>query len=254
MVDASDPKSELPDNPSPPDDEKVTTAIRFLENPKVAPSSNEVKEKFLQKKGLSAEEIRLAFQRAKPPTVIPMASGVAPQTVMIPVPQQIQPHSGWEKFRNFANFIVLIVGAGYGLKYLWENYVREWLYGPKSEPSPEERVLSLQQEVILLLQSLTANVKDLQNSLENQTRLMLKNNQDSGLGRAANDLLDDLKRDVKSIKGLILSPSRFPSSPKIEPPSLPSWQLSHNQEPLAEIPKPRENGVNNPKLKNESKE
>ncbi len=42
-------------------------AVRFLENPRVSPSSDDVKRKFLAKKGLTAGETEAAFKRARAP-------------------------------------------------------------------------------------------------------------------------------------------------------------------------------------------
>merc|ERR1712055_1060066 len=44
----------------------VATAVRFLENDRVRASTDEMKRKFLLKKGLNEGEIREAFARVKP--------------------------------------------------------------------------------------------------------------------------------------------------------------------------------------------
>ena len=48
---------------------QISTAIKFLENSKVQGSTVELKKSFLKKKGLSDEEIKLAFERAKLPVI-----------------------------------------------------------------------------------------------------------------------------------------------------------------------------------------
>merc|ERR1711971_771482 len=47
----------------------VATAIRFLENDRVRTSTDDMKKKFLLKKGLNEGEIREAFARVKPAAV-----------------------------------------------------------------------------------------------------------------------------------------------------------------------------------------
>ena len=57
-------------------EELVGTAVRFLENRQVQSSTMAAKQEFLAKKGLTEEEIVLAFNRAAPPpttTTVPVA-------------------------------------------------------------------------------------------------------------------------------------------------------------------------------------
>jgi len=50
---------------------QVRTAVQFLVNPKVKESTKEHKTTFLKKKGLSENEIDLAFQRSDAPSKDP---------------------------------------------------------------------------------------------------------------------------------------------------------------------------------------
>merc|ERR1719352_610028 len=59
----------------------VATAIRFLENDRVRASTDDMKRKFLLKKGLNEGEIREAFARVKPAEV----QQPAPQQQAVPV-------------------------------------------------------------------------------------------------------------------------------------------------------------------------
>merc|ERR1711997_600188 len=61
----------------------VSTAVRFLENDRVRASTDDMKRKFLLKKGLNEGEIREAFARVKPAV---QQSG--PQQA-VPVPVQV---------------------------------------------------------------------------------------------------------------------------------------------------------------------
>merc|ERR1712212_689231 len=60
----------------------VSTAVRFLENDRVRASTDEMKRKFLLKKGLNEGEIREAFARVKPAIQQP-----APQQAVAVHPQ-----------------------------------------------------------------------------------------------------------------------------------------------------------------------
>merc|ERR1719400_2416333 len=55
----------------------VSTAVRFLENDRVRASTDDMKRKFLLKKGLNEGEIREAFARVKPAVQQPSAHQVA---------------------------------------------------------------------------------------------------------------------------------------------------------------------------------
>merc|ERR1719219_2609069 len=62
----------------------VATAVRFLENDRVRTSTDDMKRKFLLKKGLNEGEIREAFARVKPAVQQPQQ----PQQA-VPVPLQV---------------------------------------------------------------------------------------------------------------------------------------------------------------------
>merc|ERR1712212_655917 len=59
----------------------VATAVRFLENDRVRASTDDMKRKFLLKKGLNEGEIREAFARVKPAVQQPQQ----PQAVAVPL-------------------------------------------------------------------------------------------------------------------------------------------------------------------------
>ena len=103
---------------------KVATAVRFLENDRVRASTDDMKRKFLLKKGLNEGEIREAFARVKPVAV--QQSGPQ-QAVAVPVqvggghPVTVVSHSSFSsRIRDLLNLLLLIGGASYGLRYLWK--------------------------------------------------------------------------------------------------------------------------------------
>lgn len=217
--------------PEDPRIDMVDTAVKFLENPKVAHSSEEIKRKFLTKKGLTESEIDLAFQKARPPPPPVQASfpihEYPPQMALVPQ------YTGWQRFRDIANMIFLLVGAGYGLKYLWQKYIKEWLYEEtKPKISPQEELLNSQRELLSLMKSLNESVQKLSDWTRDQI-----GSKSSDEATVTRDILTELKRDVQSVKGLMLSPSRFPANPQVEPPKIPQWQLEdkiHSNGPLKE--------------------
>merc|ERR1712130_552351 len=123
----------------------VATAVRFLENDRVRASTDDMKRKFLLKKGLNEAEIREAFAGVKPAVQQP-----APQQAT-PVPLQVgggypglavSQSSFSSRIRDLLNLLLLIGGASYGLRYLWKTYIAPWLFGPtKPVPNPQAAVV-----------------------------------------------------------------------------------------------------------------
>lgn len=89
------------------------------------------------------------------------------------------------------------------------------------EKSIHQLTYVLQQGIQTTLTNLSESVASLHKSLELQAERVAKI---SDAGSKAQ--IDELKKDVQSVKGLLLSSNRFPSNPPVQPPSIPSWQLS----------------------------
>ena len=101
----------------------MSTAVHFLENDRVRASTDEMKRKFLLKKGLNEGEIREAFARVKSAVQQPAPQ----QAVAVPVqfggghPVPVVSHSSFSsRIRDLLNLLLLIGGASYGLRYLWK--------------------------------------------------------------------------------------------------------------------------------------
>merc|ERR1712130_980082 len=211
----------------------VATAVRFLENDRVRASTDDMKRKFLLKKGLNEAEIREAFARVKPAVQQP-----APQQAT-PVPLQVGgAHPGLavsqssfsSRIRDLLNLLLLIGGASYGLRYLWKTYIAPWLFGPtKPVPNPQAAVVETCQAVLGGVQQLQQAITSLQTSISSQAE-KLERAVESRQGRQENTgELGELKAEIQSVKGLLLSSRSFPQQPPVSaPPSLPAWQLKQN--------------------------
>ena len=95
--------------------------MRFLQNERVAGSSEEIKRNFLAKKGLSEEEIQAAFTQA--------GAAVTPAVSAPPVypdhsvhqQQILQQHPSFSsRIKDLLNILLLIGGFSYGVRYLWK--------------------------------------------------------------------------------------------------------------------------------------
>merc|ERR1712010_146014 len=209
----------------------VATAVRFLENDRVRTSTDDMKRQFLLKKGLNEGEIREAFARVKPAVQQPQQA--------VPVPLQlggghpviaISQSSFSSRIRDLLNLLLLIGGASYGIRYLWKTYIAPWLFGPvKPVPNPQAAVVETCQAVLGGVQQLQQAITSLQTSISSQAE-KLERAVESRQGRQENTgELGELKAEIQSVKGLLLSSRSFPQQPPVSaPPSLPAWQLKQN--------------------------
>ena len=99
----------------------MATAVRFLENDRVRASTDDMKRKFLLKKGLNEGEIREAFARVKPAIQQPVPQQAVPLQVGGAHPVITASQSSFSsRIRDLLNLLLLIGGASYGLRYLWK--------------------------------------------------------------------------------------------------------------------------------------
>jgi peroxin-14 len=104
---------------------QVSSAVRFLQNPKVSSSPLQQKRDFLISKGLTNQEVDLACQRVGVSTVTSHEHMTSPPQnhVIATIPtypvQTFQGPRWLQNFRDFLHFVVLLGGAAYGCYYLW---------------------------------------------------------------------------------------------------------------------------------------
>merc|ERR1712226_463752 len=210
----------------------VATAVRFLENDRVRTSTDDMKRQFLLKKGLNEGEIREAFARVKPAVQQPQQA--------VPVPLQVggghpviavSQSSFSSRIRDLLNLLLLIGGASYGIRYLWKTYIAPWLFGPsKPVPNPQAAVVETCQAVLGGVQQLQQAITSLQTSINSQAE-KLERAVESRQGRhETTGDIGELKAEIQSVKGLLLSSRSFPQQPPVSAPaSLPAWQLQQNE-------------------------
>jgi len=217
----------------------ISTAVRFLENTKIRSTSVELKTSFLKKKGLTDEEIATAFKQVstleekQSTTSTTMVEPGLPGLPVHPNPGYLAPFlptaipQGYpmsKKIRDILNVVLLIGGFSYGINYLWRKYIRAWWYGIE-KPSPNEILLQTSQTLLSTVLTLKEGMEKLQASLDsingNETR--------------SKNEVSDLKKEVMSLKGLLLSSRSFPQNPSIlsspGSASIPSWQLEGSATP-----------------------
>jgi len=206
----------------------VKTAVKFLENSKVQSSTEKMKKDFLVKKGLTEAEIELAFSKVS--QVVPSTSQQKMDIQYAPIQQQIIPQSSFgSRLRDLLNILLLIGGASYAARYLWKTYISPWLFGAaKAVKTPHEMVVETTQAVLKTVEQLQKSVQSLQTSLDTHSSKLDMVTQ-TQVKPEETGAMQDLKSEIQSVKGLLLSSRSFPQNPTISPPSIPAWQLETDE-------------------------
>lgn len=204
-----------------PREDLIGTAIKFLQNPNVQKSSLASQQAFLKRKGLTDEEVHIACERARAigspshngqlQTVLQhTAAPVAPPSYMLPPP------SHWSRFRDVVNTIAVIGGITYGLYLLYKKFVEPFLFGIKEKQKTIEDLIS----------ELNEGIRKVHTDLE---RISDQQQQQPEQSSSASKQIQELKAEIATVKGLLLSRHQFPAaatSNPLVPPSIPAWQLS----------------------------
>lgn len=201
----------------------VTTAIKFLQNPRVATRPDSEKELFLQRKGLTRDEIAAAFKASGTSNI--SENTVAGQYSSLKVAQVREysnlpapvPRSKWAIIRDVLNAAALFAGAVYTLRYLYRRFIAPYLFGRK-EKTLKDAVEEMNKNVTRLIGDVTAAVQNL-----SSTVATLQSNQNEKSD------IKELKAELASMKALLLSRRQFPPTPSIGPPSIPSWQMGTSE-------------------------
>ncbi|XP_043227362.1 peroxisomal membrane protein PEX14-like isoform X1 [Amphibalanus amphitrite] len=203
-----------------PREQMVVAAARFLNNPRVAGSSEQQKLAFLRQKGLTEEEINEAVLRS-PAVAYSLHST---QTCAFLGIRQSPRFLG--ALQAVCNVIVVFFGGGYIIYYIVKTYVLPWLTGSRRRPSSAERLDALQASLDASVRQLSDSLRALQTQLGDQQRSL------DQLRPAAADQtqlqreLGQLRAEVASLKGLMLNRHQFAAAPSPPPaPSIPSWQM-----------------------------
>merc|ERR1711970_1392709 len=182
----------------------VKTAVKFLENSKVQSSTEKMKKDFLIKKGLTEAEIEQAFSKVS--QVVPSPSPQKMDIPFAPMQQQMIPQSSFSsRLRDLLNILLLIGGASYAARYLWKKYISPWLFGAaKAVKTPHEMVLETTQAVLKTVEQLQKSVQSLQTSLDTHSSKLDMVTQ-TQVKPEETGAMQDLKSEIQSVKGLLLS-------------------------------------------------
>ncbi|KAK3718439.1 hypothetical protein QZH41_014437, partial [Actinostola sp. cb2023] len=217
----------------------IDTAVKFLQNPRVRQTPMDQRRAFLQKKGLTKEEIEQAISQSgtaadehnNPSTaVVPAQPTYKPGLPPPPPPPTTVP------WRGYLGAAVIGGGLGYLLVNLVKTYIMPLIYDMNKT---DEKLEKLEMAVIQTNASVTEAIGSVQTSLESvqeilvEQRKMIKSlssdlafTQDKLAGLPTDSYsVGDLKAEIVSLKGLLLNRKQFPPANIGSPQTgIPAWQ------------------------------
>ncbi|XP_045473881.1 peroxisomal membrane protein PEX14 isoform X1 [Harmonia axyridis] len=196
--------------------ELVRTAVSFLQNPKVQNTPLAKKQEFLQRKGLTNDEIKKACELSG-------AYQQHEQQMKIPPPLPIAMNGNqlqltfFHKLKEILHNLAVLSIVGYTLYKLYQRFIAPYLFGRKK--SVDESIEKLDKEF-------KKSVAELKTSLDSVKIEVDKISQNSDWNNER--YLSDIKSDLSTVKGLLLGRKQFPSvsNSPVVPPSIPAWQMS----------------------------
>lgn len=224
-------------NNVPSRDELVRTAVKFLQNPKVVSSPLKQKQEFLRRKGLTESEVNQACEIAGANQTATEALFAPKQNEFTTVPinqgqnyqyNQFQPYQPtlFGKVKEILNVAALIGATTYCIYWFYKKFIEPYLFVRKSRKTVEESVTELDKTI-------KNSLKEMKDSISKVEIDVAKLTEKHTIDPSVPQLVQDLKQDLASLKGLLLSRKQFPSVPA----SIPTWQLATatvNQEKTSE--------------------
>jgi len=248
----------------------VNNAVNFLKNESIRPAPASKKIAFLQKKGLTSEEIQEAFSRSGESMSDSVSSVVPRPANTLSPPQPLPPPSPAINYPNpyppvplpwygtrtgFGFTVASCIGIGVGLTLLGQKYysmyqdVSNKELIQKQQKEKEEKEKEKERET-KLLESLTSTLKsiesqnvELKNYLSQQTQPTTKSKREIELETKLEEQqsqIANLRATINDQKLKSSSPAPFwnPSPQPSSSSSLPAWQLESKSSVSVENKKP----------------
>ncbi|NWV64483.1 PEX14 protein, partial [Malurus elegans] len=212
---------------------QIVTAVKFLQNPRVRQSPLATRRAFLKKKGLTDEEVDLAFQQSGTGTDESPAPPGQPVAAQPPQPLLHSPPGS--RWRDYGALAIIMAGIAFGFHQLYKKYLVPLIMGGKEDRKQLQRIES---NISEMSGSVTQTVTQLQTTLAAVQELLMQQQQKiqeltqelaaSKATTSTNWILEsqninELKSEIYSLKGLLLNRRQFPPSPSA--PKIPSWQI-----------------------------
>ncbi|XP_056456176.1 peroxisomal membrane protein PEX14 [Gadus chalcogrammus] len=152
------------ERPAFPREALITTAVKFLQNPKVRQSPLATRRVFLKKKGLTDEEVELAILRSGSTDEVLALSPLGPAQI-VPV-THIPPGYRW---RDYSAMAVIMVGVAFGMQHLYKRYILPLIVGRRQD---QQHLQRLESSVAEMSGTLTQTVGQLQHTLTTVQELL----------------------------------------------------------------------------------
>ncbi|CAF0777499.1 unnamed protein product [Didymodactylos carnosus] len=183
---------------------KIDVATEFLRNPKIASNSIENKREFLRKKGLTDFEINHAFN------IVPQDDGI--KNNRIEELSQTQQQSS--VFRKIITDLAIL-----GLLATAFITIKRW-FQSKNKNEIVDALLPLQTSV----RDMCSSIAKLEQSVNQLTKSVNEIKEKNTDASSCSVSINEMKQEIQTLKGLLLSRQQFPSPPQIQA-RIPSWQL-----------------------------
>ncbi|XP_048375338.1 peroxisomal membrane protein PEX14 [Sphaerodactylus townsendi] len=216
-------------------DALIATAVKFLQNSRVRQSPLATRRTFLKKKGLTDDEIEVAFQQSGTAKEDPQPQSLSTQLVPTQ-PPPLAPNSPVNsRWRDYGALAIIMAGIAFGFHQLYKKYLLPLIMGSKEDRKQLRRIESNISEMsgtvtqtVTQLQTTLASVQEL---LVQQQQKIQELTQELAASKATTSTnwilesqnINELKSEIYSLKGLLLNRRQFPPSPSA--PKIPSWQI-----------------------------
>uniref|UniRef100_A0A8C5SLN4 Peroxisomal membrane protein PEX14 n=1 Tax=Laticauda laticaudata TaxID=8630 RepID=A0A8C5SLN4_LATLA len=152
----------------------IATAVKFLQNPRVRQSPLANRRTFLKKKGLTDEEIDLAFQQSGILKEEAQPYNLPPQLVPIPSTQLASYSPPSSRWRDYGALAIIMTGIAIGFHQLYKKYLLPLIVGGKEDRKQLQRMES---NISEMSGSVTQTVTQLQTTLASVQELLVQQQQ-----------------------------------------------------------------------------
>lgn len=218
----------------------LSTAVSFLLNPRVKGNSEDQKRMFLIRKGLAPHEIDVAIDYANRGILFPSHSvDGGTDSLQRLHPQQYLPSPAAAVYRHEIQYqypgtfamtralvpsFILVSGLFYGFYLLYRRF-QHLLFGQEEKKKhPLVQVQESLQQLTVICESLNRSIHELEDNIVSKVRKEMESLTRPSPQEVA--AVSEIKKELASVKALLLGRKQFPESPSLTQASIPAWQMT----------------------------
>lgn len=218
----------------------LSTAVSFLLNPRVKGNSEDQKRMFLIRKGLAPHEIDLAIDYANRGMAFPSRAVDCGTDALNPVrglphlPPPLSPiyrHEIQYQYpgtfamtRALVPSFILVSGLFYGFYLLYRRF-QHLLFGEvEKKKHPLVQVQESLQQLTVICESLNRSIHELEDNIVSKVKKEMESLTRPSPQEVA--AVSEIKKELASVKALLLGRKQFPESPSLTQASIPAWQMT----------------------------